>query len=93
MNKNQLIKSIVNSQGLGKEEAKNAVEVVFSSIIEAMSTGYKLELRGFGSFKVRQRKGRTGRNPKTGYVVNVPAKKVPMFKAGKILRAMVDGKV
>ena len=60
------------------------------SITESLSTGDKVELRGFGSFRIRERKSRIGRNPKSGELVEVPAKKVPFFKAGKELRERVD---
>ena len=66
------------------------VNTVFSSITESLSKGKKVELRGFGSFRIRQRNARIGRNPKSGQKVEVPSKKVPFFKAGKELRQLVD---
>jgi integration host factor subunit beta len=66
------------------------VNTVFSSITESLSEGKKVELRGFGSFRIRQRNARIGRNPKSGQKVEVPSKKVPFFKAGKELRQLVD---
>jgi integration host factor subunit beta len=63
---------------------------VFTSIIDALRKGEKIELRGFGSFRIRRRDSRTGRNPKTGAGVLVPAKKVPHFKAGKELRELIN---
>jgi len=63
---------------------------LLNSITEALSEGDKVELRGFGSFRIRNRNPREGRNPKTGGTVQVPAKRVPFFKAGKELRDMVD---
>jgi integration host factor subunit beta len=66
------------------------VNTVFSSITESLAEGKKVELRGFGSFRIRQRNARIGRNPKSGQKVEVPSKKVPFFKAGKELRQLVD---
>ena len=66
------------------------LDAVFSSIIEALQRGDKIELRGFGSFRVRNRDSRTGRNPKTGAGVVVPAKRVPHFKPGKELRELIN---
>ena len=74
-----------------KRFAKIAIEAIIQSIIDALIEGDKVELRGFGSFRPRQRKKRIARNPKSGEIVNVPAKRVPVFKAGKELRMMVDG--
>lgn len=64
--------------------------IIFQSITDSLSTGEKVELRGFGSFRVRERNARTARNPKSGETVDVPPKKVPFFKAGKDLRLLVD---
>ena len=66
------------------------MNTVFSSITESLAEGKKVELRGFGSFRIRQRNARIGRNPKSGQKVEVPSKKVPFFKAGKELRQLVD---
>jgi integration host factor subunit beta len=63
---------------------------IIQSITESLSEGKKVELRGFGSFRIRERNARTGRNPKSGAKVEVPAKRVPFFKAGKELRELVD---
>jgi integration host factor subunit beta len=90
MTKQELVETIAKSNGLTRKVAQEAVETVFESIVEAIASGDKVELRGFGSFKARQRDGRTGRNPKTGEVVTVLPKRVPVFKAGKELKAMVD---
>ena len=74
-----------------EEEALEViVEAVFSSIVGALQKGDKIELRGFGSFRIRRRDSRTGRNPKTGVGVVVPAKKVPHFKPGKELRELIN---
>jgi integration host factor subunit beta len=66
------------------------VDTVFKSIINALHRGDKIELRGFGSFRIRQRESRKGRNPKTGERVDVPAKKVPYFKPGKELKELIN---
>ncbi len=68
------------------------VNTVFSSITDSLAEGKKVELRGFGSFRIRQRNARVGRNPKSGQKVDVPSKKVPFFKAGKELRELVDAR-
>ena len=64
---------------------------MFDAIVSALQSGDKVEVRGFGSFRTRQRNGRTGRNPKTGVSVDVPAKKVPFFKPSKELRELIGG--
>jgi len=66
------------------------VETIFESIKEALANGGKVEIRGFGNFKLRSRKARKARNPKTGEAVDVPPKKVPYFKVGKELREMIN---
>jgi integration host factor subunit beta len=64
---------------------------VFDSIVDSLKEGEKIELRGFGSFRIRQRGSRTGRNPKTGARVDVPSKSIPYFKPGKELRELLNG--
>lgn len=90
MTKADLIIELAKQTALTKKESEIVVKTIFDSICDALINGDKVELRGFGSFRVRDRKSRQGRNPKTGDTVDVPAKKVPFFKAGKELRAMVD---
>ena len=90
MTKADLVLEVAKQTSLTKKESETIIKTIFGSISEALSSGDKVELRGFGSFRVRDRKSRQGRNPKTGDTVNVPAKKVPFFKAGKELRALVD---
>ncbi|MBL8191461.1 MAG: HU family DNA-binding protein, partial [Acidobacteria bacterium] len=68
------------------------VDEVFKNIIQALNSGDKIELRGFGSFRVRKRDARRGRNPKTGEPVDIPAKTVPYFKPGKELKELINGK-
>jgi integration host factor subunit beta len=72
-------------------EVEHAVDVVLEEIGEALASGGRVELRGFGAFSVRSRDARTGRNPRTGAAVTVEAKKVPFFKPGKELRLKVNG--
>lgn len=78
--------------GLTRRETEIIINSVFDSIKDALARGDKVEIRGFGSFRSRDRRMRIGRNPKTGAQVNVPAKKVPFFKAGKELKEFVDSK-
>jgi integration host factor subunit beta len=91
MTKAELVEKVSERIDLTKKETDRIVNLVFGSIVDALSTGEKVELRGFGSFRVRNRESRDGRNPKTGTTVHIPAKKVPFFKAGKELREIVDG--
>ncbi len=84
----ELINQVAQQLGLTKSKASVAVNTVFNSIAEALVKGNKVELRGFGSFTIRKRNPRQGRNPKTGTIVRVPAKNVPFFKAGKDLKVV-----
>lgn len=90
MTKAELVEKVSTKMNMTKKQTEALVNTVFSSIIEALSTGGKVELRGFGSFRIRHRNSREGRNPKSGQKVSIPAKNVPFFKAGKELREMVD---
>ena len=91
MTKAELIDALVDRvDRLTKKEAELIVNVVLGGIASSLATGDKVELRGFGSFKVKERRAREGRNPKTGDRVSVEAKKVPYFKAGKELRDRVN---
>lgn len=94
MTKSALIEKIAlkASQDIGitKKQTEVVVETVFESIKDALAKGGKVEIRGFGHFKLRSRKARKARNPKTGESVEVPSKKVPYFKVGKDLREMVN---
>jgi len=76
---------------LTKKQTEVIVNTFFSNITTALMRGDKVELRGFGNFRVRQRKAREGRNPKTGHTVSIPAKRFPFFKASKDLRQLVNG--
>lgn len=91
MTKAELVEKVSEKvSDLTKKQTEIIVNTIFDSIKDALSTGDKIEIRGFGSFKIRTRKEREGRNPKTGAPVSVPAKKVPFFKAGKELKDLVD---
>ncbi len=85
-----LIERIARSFDITRREAELAVNAVFEAITEALDRGEKVELRGFGVFKVREKKATVGRNPRTGEKVNVPAKRVPYFKPGKELKTAVN---
>lgn len=86
MTKAELVEEVARASELNKRDAEVIVETVFDSIIQALHKGEKVELRGFGSFRTRERGPRRGRNPKTGEPVDVPAKRVPYFKPGKELK-------
>ena len=90
MTKAELVEDVARAAELTKKDAERLVEIVFESIIETLNQGEKIELRGFGSFRTRQRKPRVGRNPKTGDRVEVPAKKIPFFKPSKELKDLVN---
>ena len=92
MTKAELVEEVSRVSDLTKKHSEVIVDTVFKSIIDALHRGEKIELRGFGSFRVRRRNSRRGRNPKTGSSVSVPEKRVPFFKVGKELRLRVDGK-
>jgi integration host factor subunit beta len=86
MTKAELVEEVARAAELNKRDAEVIVETVFDSIISTLHRGEKVELRGFGSFRTRERGPRRGRNPKTGQPVDVPAKRVPYFKPGKELK-------
>lgn len=90
MNKTELISSVAEKTDLTKKDAEKAVNAVFAAIEEALARGEKVQLVGFGTFEVRDRKERTGRNPQTGEEITIPAAKVPAFKAGKSLKEAVE---
>lgn len=89
MNKTELINAVAERSGLTKKAANDAVEAVLESITEALANGDKVTLVGFGTFEVRERAARKGVNPATGEPIDIPAGKVPAFKAGKALREAV----
>lgn len=89
MNKTELIAEIAGKAGLSKKDAEKALAAVVESITDAMVKGDKVMLVGFGSFEVKSRDARMGRNPKTKEAIEIPATKVPVFKAGKALKDVV----
>ena len=89
MNKVELINAVANKTGLTKKDADKAVAAVFASIEGALAAGEKVQLIGFGSFEVKERAARTGRNPQTGAAVKIAAAKIPAFKAGAALKKAV----
>lgn len=90
MTKAELVDEVARVVQLTKKQAETIVNIVFDSIVESLRAGQKIELRGFGSFRLRSRKSRTGRNPKTGEKVEVPSKKIPYFKPGKELKELIN---
>jgi integration host factor subunit beta len=90
LTKADLIEEVLRITELPRKESETIVETIFDSIIESLQKGQKIEIRGFGSFRTRERRGRVGRNPKTGAKVEVPAKKIPFFKPSKELKDFVN---
>jgi integration host factor subunit beta len=90
MTKADLVEKVTAAGDLTRRDGEVIVETIFEAVIGALKSGDKIEIRGFGSFRTRQRNSRIGRNPKTGERVEVPAKKVPYFKPSKELRDLVN---
>jgi integration host factor subunit beta len=90
MNKSQLIERLAKNEGLTVKNTASVVNVVFDSITESLAAGNRVEIRGFGSFKVKDYNSYQGRNPKTGEVIQVREKRLPYFKVGKELKERVD---
>ena len=86
MNKNDLVDAVAERTGLAKSDAARAVEAVLGTVTEALQKGDQVALSGFGAFVVKARAARTGRNPRTGESIAIPASRVPAFKAGKALK-------
>lgn len=91
MTKADLIEEVSRLAELTRKDSEVIVETIFDSVVRSLRVGDKIEIRGFGSFRTRQRKPRVGRNPKTGERVEVPAKKIPFFKPSKELKDLVNG--
>ena len=89
MNKTELVAAVAEKTELTNKDATKAVEAVFDTIQETLANGEKVQLIGFGNFEVRDRAARKGRNPQTGEEIEIPASKVPAFKAGKALKEAV----
>ncbi|MEH7222258.1 MULTISPECIES: HU family DNA-binding protein [Bacillaceae] len=92
MNKTELVSAVAESAELSKKDATKAVDAVFEAVQNALSSGDKVQLIGFGNFEVRERAARKGRNPQTGEEIEIAASKVPAFKPGKALKDAVAGK-
>lgn len=92
MNKSQLIERIAKDEGISVKNSASIVNVVFDSMSQSLSRGDRVEIRGFGSFKVKGYSSYQGRNPKTGEIIKVREKKLPYFKVGKEMKERVDGK-
>jgi integration host factor subunit beta len=90
MTKADLVEKVSVEAEMTKKDAEQLVEIVFDSIVGSLNKGEKIELRGFGSFRVRERDARKGRNPKTGAAVSIPAKRVAYFKPGKELKELIN---
>ena len=90
MNKSELIAKVAENAGLTKKDAEKAINAVFSSIEQALVGGDKVQMIGFGTFEVKERAARKGRNPQTGNEIDIPASKNPVFKAGKALKDAVN---
>ena len=90
MTKADLIEEVSRLAELTRKDSEVIVETIFDSVVRTLRAGDKIEIRGFGSFRTRQRKPRVGRNPKTGDRVEVPPKKIPFFKPSKELKEMVN---
>ena len=92
MNKTELVANVAEKAVLTKKDAEKAVNALFSSIEEALVKKDKVQMIGFGTFEVKARAARTGRNPQTGDEIKIPASKNPVFKAGKALKEAVNKK-
>jgi integration host factor subunit beta len=91
MTKAELIEEVSRVVEMSRKDSEVIVETIFDSIVRALRINEKIEIRGFGSFRTRQRQPRIGRNPKTGTRVEVPAKRIPFFKPSKELKDLVNG--
>ena len=90
MKKTELIASVAEQSGLSKKDAEKALNATIDTIIKAVAEGDKIQLTGFGTFEQRQRNARTGCDPRTGNTIEIPASKVPAFKAGKGFKDIVN---
>lgn len=90
MNKTELVASVAEKAGITKKDAEKVINAVFNSIEEALANNDKVQIIGFGTFEVKTREERKGRNPQTGKEITIPASKSPVFKAGKGLKDVVN---
>jgi len=91
MTKAELIEEVSRVVEMTRKDSEIIVEAIFDSVVRSLKSGEKIEIRGFGSFRTRQRQSRIGRNPKTGARVDVPSKRIPYFKPSKELKDLVNG--
>ena len=92
MNKTELVANVAEKAGLSQKDAEKALSAVIDSVEEALVEGDKVQLIGFGTFEVKDRAARTGRNPQTGKEIKIAASRNPVFKAGKALKDAVNNK-
>jgi integration host factor subunit beta len=92
MNKSDLIENLAAAEGITLKAAEAAVNTVFQAMVEILVEDGRVEIRGFGSFKVKKYEDYTGRNPKTGELISVASKNLPVFRVGRELKMRVDGK-
>lgn len=90
MNKTDLVNEVASKAGMTKKDAEQVINAFFAVVQDALKGGDKVQLIGFGTFETRDRKARKGRNPQTGAEINIPASRVPAFKAGKALKDAVS---
>ncbi len=90
VNKTELVANVAETAGLTKKDAEKAVNALFTTVQQALIEGDKIQIIGFGTFEVKERAARTGRNPRTGEDIKIPASKNPVFKAGKALKDAVN---
>ena len=90
MTKSELVRALSDQMGFSQTMAEEVVSTVFNAMSNALTNGDRVEIRGFGSFKVKKYDGYTGRNPRTGELTDVKPKKLPFFKCGKELKERVD---
>jgi DNA-binding protein HU-beta len=90
LNKTELISAVAGKAEITKKDAEKVINAFFTTVEDALKAGDKVQLIGFGTFEVRSRQARKGRNPQTGAEINIPAAKVPAFKPGKALKDAVD---
>ena len=90
MNKTELIAAVSEKTGVSKKDCEKTISAMLDQVAESLAQGDKVQIVGFGSFEVKERQARTGRNPKTGEAVEIAASKAPVFKAGKALKDAVS---
>lgn len=92
MNKNELLEKVSSASGLSKKQSEAAINTFLDTLTDVLKAGDKISLKGFGTFEVRTREARTGRNPRTGETMEIAASKVPAFKASTALKNVVNNK-